>query len=267
MTHSLSSEDVRRIQNAEADSFLVLYAAAAIHGTRTHEIGGVQAVWSPRDDDPGFSCVINLADADDPEHVLAEFERAARRYGVPLLGIDGSPEVTQRISDRRLRELGFEPDYREHFWGQRLDGHKPPAAHVDGRVTRAAVGDRDTFARVLNVGYDLPADAVRGHVFGSTIGHAGWTHYLVTFDGVPGAASVLYVTGGVAQLFVTTTMPEFRGRGAQTALIRTRLEDGIAAGCDLATSQTVDDNASPRNMVRHGFELLYDRWIYGKQLG
>jgi hypothetical protein len=61
-------------------------------------------------------------------------------------------------------------------------------------------------------------------------------------------------------------MPEFRGRGGQTSLIQRRLADAQAAGCDLATSQTIIDNASPRNMARHNFEELHLRWIYGKAL-
>ncbi|HUG15705.1 MAG TPA: hypothetical protein VMM78_11890 [Thermomicrobiales bacterium] len=265
--HSLSQDEVRRIQYAEADSFLSLYAAAAERcGTITYESDGIRAVWSPADDDPGFSCVIDLADSLEPERVLADMQREAVRAGVPVIGIDGSPDVTRLIGDERLRELGFVPAYQERFWGRRLESSSPPPPDEEPRVERISNQWRETFARVLNVGYDLPAEAVRGHVFAATIGQTGWTHYLVLFDGEPGAASVLYVTGGVAQLFVTATIPEFRSRGGQTALIRARLADSIDAGCALATSQTVVDNASPRNMARHGFERLYDRWIYGKRL-
>jgi hypothetical protein len=62
-------------------------------------------------------------------------------------------------------------------------------------------------------------------------------------------------------------MPDFRGRGGQGALIRQRLRDALDAGADLATAQTGTENASPRNMERRGFELLYTRWIYAKRLG
>jgi hypothetical protein len=126
--------------------------------------------------------------------------------------------------------------------------------------------DRETFARVLNVGYEVSERSVRGRIFAATIGLPGWYHYLVDYDGEPGSASVLYVTEGVAQLFVATTIPTFRGRGGQRSLIQRRLADGQAAGCDLATSQTVVDNASPRNMARQGFTDLHLRWIYGKSL-
>lgn len=256
-----------RIERAENDAFVSLYrAAAASCGTGWYDIDGIQVVWSPRDDDPGFSCVINLADAPDPGTTLEQIEVAARAAGAIVLGIDGSPEVNERIGDARIRELGFAPDYQECMWGTIIGDVEPPRNDDSVRIDTVSASEHDEFARVLNVGYDLPADHVRGYVFASTIGLPGWTHYLVSFDGTPGSASVLYTSNGVADLFVATTMPEYRGRGAQTALIRRRLLDGLAAGCDIATSQTVVDNASPRNMARHGFQPLYYRWIYGKPL-
>jgi hypothetical protein len=255
-----------RIERAEQDSFLSLYrVAAATCGTGWHDDDGVQTVWSPHDDDPGYSCVMNLADAADPRAALARVEPVARSAGATVLGIDGSPALDKRLPERDLAELGFAGDYQECFWGRRID----PAERFDAddpRIARAGVEERDLFARVLNIGYDVPEDSVRGRVFASTIDLPGWFHYLVRYDGEPGSASVLYVVDGVAQLFVATTMPAYRGRGGQTALIKRRLADGQAAGCDLATSQTVIDNASPRNIARLGFQPLYTRWIYGKPL-
>jgi hypothetical protein len=263
----LSQEMVARIERAENDAFLTLYRAAAdAYGTGWCEVDGIYAVWSPRDDDPGYSCVLNLAGAADPRATLARIEERARTGGATVLGIDGSPAVLARIADAELQELGYVQDWPEAMQGRVIapDDDFAPDARV--RIERAGPPDRDIFARVLNVGYDLPADAVRGHVYASTIDQPGWYHYLVSFDGEPGSASVLYITERVAQLFVATTMPVYRGRGAQTALIRRRLADAQAAGCDLATSQTVTDNASPRNMARHDFQELYVRWIYGKAL-
>jgi hypothetical protein len=256
-----------RIERAEVDAFVTLYRAAAeTCGTGVYDINGIQGVWSPRDDDPGFSCIMNLADAANPGTMLAKIENAVRDMGAVVIGIDGAPGVNERLGDDELRALGFLPDYQERMWGLVISEVETPVNDPRVTIERIDRGRSDEFARVLNLGYSVAPDHVRGHIFASTIGHPGWTHYLVSYDGSPGSASVLYTTGGVAQLFVATTMPEFRGRGGQTALIRLRLLDALAAGCDIATSQTVIDNASPRNMSRHGFQPLYDRWIYGKPL-
>ena len=256
-----------RVERAENDAFLTLYqAAAASCDTGWQELDGIWTVWSPHDDDPGYSCVLNLADAPDPAETLARIEPLARAGGATVLGIDASPALAASLSDVELAERGFLGDYQECFWGRTIDPNEAFPHASDPRIARVAPEERATFARVLNIGYEVAEDSVRGRIYASTIGMPGWHHYLVRFDGEPGSASVLYVTGGVAQLFVATTMPAYRGRGAQTALIQRRLADGQAAGCDLATSQTVIDNASPRNKARHGFEQLYLRWIYGKTL-
>lgn len=260
---------IGRIETAETDAFITLYRHAAERcGTGWHEVAGIQTVWSPHDDDPGYSCIINLADASDPAAVIVATEQAARAAGACVLGVDGSPAVSDLVGDALLLEHGFEHDIQECMWGREInsdetiDTSTPPGVSIE----RVTVSDAEVFARTLNVGYDLDEDAIRGHVFAAAIGKPGWTHYLALFDGRPGAASVLYVSGDVADLFVATTMPPFRGRGAQSTLIRWRLADGQAANCTLATSQTVIDNASPRNMARHGFEPLYYRWIWGKSL-
>lgn len=266
----MDREMVERIERAENRAFTSMYRAAASFGTQMIEVDGVAAVWSRHDDDPGYNCIINLDIAIDPAATVARVELAAREAGAPMLGIDASPAVVAAVGEPRLLSLGFAADYQEHMWGKRLDAADragltdPPAGPV---VRHASAADAADFARVLNVGYDLPAESVRGHIFASTLGHEGWLHYLVEYDGEPGSASVLYVSDGVAQLFVATTMPAFRGRGGQGALIRQRLRDALDAGADLATSQTGTGNASPRNMERRGFELLYTRWIYGKRLG
>lgn len=257
-----------RVERAESDAFLSLYQAAATTcATGWQEVDGIWTVWSPHDDDPGFSCVMNLAEAADPRATLARIEPLARAGGATVLGIDGSPALSARLPDDELAKLGFARDYQECIWARRIDASEAFPEANDARIAHVTPDERATFARVLNIGYDIAEDSVRGQIFASTIGLPSWYHYLVRFDGEPGSASVLYVTDGVAQLFVATTMPAYRGRGAQRALIQRRLADGQAAGCDLAISQTVIDNASPRNMARLGFEQLHLRWIYGKALG
>jgi hypothetical protein len=262
-----SNEVTARVERAEFDAFLSLYrAAAATCRTGWLELDDTWTVWSPDDDDPGFSCVMNLADAADPPATLGRIEALAQAHGATVLGIDVPPALAARLPEAELARLGYSPDCQEHIWARRITDDESFPAASDPRLAPVTSDERETFARVLNIGYGVPEDSVRGRIFASTIGQPGWYHYLVHFDGEPGSASVLYVTAGVAQLFVATTMPDFRGRGAQQSLIQRRLADAQAAGCDLATSQTVTDNASPRNMSRHGFERLHTRWIYGKGL-
>ncbi len=60
------------------------------------------------------------------------------------------------------------------------------------------------------------------------------------------------------------TLPAFRGRGMQKALLARRLADAQAAGCDLAVVTTAPGSRSQDNVMRRGFELLYTRAVLVK---
>lgn len=265
----LSAAERQRILHAENDSFYTLYQAAAAAGLGTGfvEVDGIRAVWSTRDEDPGFSCVLNLGESHDPLTTLAQMEERAQADGAQLFGVDSSPELAARLDVAHLSERGYTPNYTEIFWERRL-GHPAeeqiPAPPVV--IERATAAQRLEFGETLNVGFDLPPDHVRGHIFANAIGLPNWHHYLIYNDDEPGSAAVLYVSRGVGQLFIAASRPHHRGRGAQTGFIRQRLLDAQAAGCTLATSQTVTDNASPRNMERHDFAHMYVRTIWGRSL-
>jgi hypothetical protein len=263
-----SERSAAELGRVEPVAYRRLYeTAAARYGTGWHVVAGVQCVWLPGFFDPDASCVTGLETSTDPLGALAEVERAARTGGASVLGINGTPALLARLPHEQLEALGYRRDYLEHMWvrslapalveqelpvGMRVESVAPPAAAV--------------FARTLNLGFEEEPDTLLGLVFATTAGHANWRHYLCLIDDQPAAAAVLAIVEDVAHLFFAGTVPAFRGRGAQTALIQRRLRDGLAAGCSLATSLTVADNASPRNMARHGFEKVYDRWLYRKDM-
>ncbi|HMI50310.1 MAG TPA: GNAT family N-acetyltransferase [Candidatus Saccharimonadales bacterium] len=83
--------------------------------------------------------------------------------------------------------------------------------------------------------------------------------YLARFAGKVAGGGALMIRDGVAGLFGASTLPAFRKRGVQTGLLQARLERAAAEGCDLAVSLAQVGSASARNIVRHGFQVLYSR--------
>ena len=80
--------------------------------------------------------------------------------------------------------------------------------------------------------------------------------FLANIDDQPvGSASVLLV-GDSAVLGGATTLPAFRRRGVQQALIRARLALAARAGCTLAVVTADPGSTSGRNAERTGFRLL-----------
>ncbi len=87
----------------------------------------------------------------------------------------------------------------------------------------------------------------------------GWSLYLACLDGEPAAAATLYLHQGVGYLADATTVPAFRGRGLQTALLRARIRDAGRAGADIVFSGAEPFSVSHRNMERIGLRQQFAR--------
>lgn len=76
---------------------------------------------------------------------------------------------------------------------------------------------------------------------------------------VAAAAGMKIPEHGILALFGAGTLPEFRGRGLQTALLKARLQAAACAGCDFAVVVTQGGSASERNCLRLGFQIAYSK--------
>lgn len=76
-----------------------------------------------------------------------------------------------------------------------------------------------------------------------------------------GAATVCFLNG-LASLNAACTLPEFRRRGVQRALIQKRLEIAAQHGCNLAMSSVAPASISLRNHLREGFEIAYPTMVF-----
>lgn len=83
--------------------------------------------------------------------------------------------------------------------------------------------------------------------------------YLIECDDEPVGGGTMSVRNGVASFFGDAVLPAFRRRGGQSALLRVRLTDAIAAGCDIATANTQPGSASQLNYQRVGFSIAYTK--------
>jgi len=83
--------------------------------------------------------------------------------------------------------------------------------------------------------------------------------YLARVDGAVAGGATLALREGVAGLFGASTLPAFRNRGVQTALLKQRLSRAAAEQCDLAVCIAQPGSISQRNVMRYGFSVLYTR--------
>lgn len=82
--------------------------------------------------------------------------------------------------------------------------------------------------------------------------------YMAFWDGKPAAVASLTMGLGIGYLGDMRTLPEYRSRGIQTALIHHRLRVAEAEA-DVVFVGTAPGNASYRNVFRMGFQVAYSQ--------
>lgn len=113
---------------------------------------------------------------------------------------------------------------------------------------------------------------ILAHLFAGVVGQPGYRHYFALDGDTPVAAAALYAHGENASLAMAGTLEEYRGRGAQSALLARRIKDAREMGCHYLYSETAEDtpkkgSPSYRNLRRFGFEVAYLRANYICNLG
>jgi GNAT superfamily N-acetyltransferase len=190
------------------------------------------------------------------------FSRRSLAYGIALTPDAQPPELPEWLEAR-----GFQRGYPWTKFARRADLTNDLDRLLGSRVRVEAVSaDRaDLFADVFLRAYGTPE--VTRPLLERLPGSEGW-HCFVAFDGDEAAATgSLFVTGGVGWVGAGGTLPEFRRRGAQGALLAARIEAGRRAGCETLVTETgspIDGQpgGSYRNLERAGFEPLYVRQNY-----
>ena len=207
---------------------------------------------------------LGLADPADRETVDAIVERY-REAGVGRYFLQLDPSAAPGQLPAWLSEAGLEPYNRA--WAKFRRGTEPPPAVRSGlEVRKVGTEHAVDFGRIAAAGFELGEtwiDALAG-----LVGRAGWHVYLSFYGDVPAGCGAMRVHEGVAWLDWAATLPEFRRRGSQGAIIARRIEDGIALGCEsfaTSTGEAVDGDAqhSYHNIERYGFQRTHARanWV------
>lgn len=85
------------------------------------------------------------------------------------------------------------------------------------------------------------------------------TCFAAHIEGTFAATGAVALHDGVALFAGASTVPAFRGRGAQNALLAARMAFAVEHGCDLAMMAAHPGSASQRNAERNGFRVAYTR--------
>lgn len=162
-----------------------------------------------------------------------------------------------------LQARGYAPIEQTSVMHRTLALGSLPAAILDGAVTTRRIQDTelDRWAEVSVQGWGASpehADFMRD--FGRVTARSrGVTCFVAEIEGELVGTGVLAIHEGVALLAGASTVPAFRGRGAQTALLAARLTHAVELKCDLAMMGALPGSTSEANAIRQGFQVGYTR--------
>jgi GNAT superfamily N-acetyltransferase len=141
--------------------------------------------------------------------------------------------------------------------------YAPPPSQVD--ILEIGADRAQEFGAVCGAGSETPTFLSKW--FAALAGRNRW-HCFVALDGEATVATgALYAEGNAGYLGFAATLPEYRGRGAQNALLAARIERAQELGLTtLAASAAVrpgGPSGSYRNIERAGFRLVRVRanWL------
>ena len=85
--------------------------------------------------------------------------------------------------------------------------------------------------------------------------------YLARIDGETAGGGVVTIEDGLARFVCMSTLPAFRQRGVQRALMQVRLDCARARGADTIFVQCEPGSPTARNAERLGFRLAYEKTV------
>ena len=257
----------QRVERMEIDFCAVLARVGEPGGGDALDVGGGRAVWSSPGAPMnkvlglGVGCAVSDDDLDAIEDFYDEHQTPIQIELCPL----AAPDLPSRLSERGYLLKGFENE---------LACALPASVPVDSdvRVEIASTdADTETWLRVTTEGFASPDGSgvptppapesmktISG-IMRSFI-HPDIVRYLAWVDGTPAGAAGSIGSDGVLGIFGTSTVPAYRRRGAQAAVVARALRGAIGRA-DLAIATTEPGSISQRTFERFGFQVLYTRAI------
>lgn len=193
--------------------------------------------------------------------------RFFNKSGSERFFVQVSPLAEQENLREMLREKGFQ---FHNNWTKLLRPAGRPLADVETNLNIEKIGPDQSmiYGKIIFESFDWEDERLIEWI-AQSVGKPGYHHYLVKDGSLAVAAGALHVVNSFASMAFAGTLPEYRGLGAQSLLLNTRILEAREMGCNYIISETAEDTperpvASFRNMQRFGFETAYLRqnWIY-----
>jgi GNAT superfamily N-acetyltransferase len=218
-------------------------------GATQAEFGGALAVRFTADFLHGKNHVFGL-EVESMERIgeiLAFYRDLGLRCAITAFDEEISKRARDALAELGVHQVGVQAPLVAHA------GAGGVVAPYGARIRRIDSQDPglDRFLALLLDGFSYPP--LQRQFEHAEIAQDSYRLFVAEIDGDLAAIASMSVRGGMASLIAATTVPRYRGRGLQRALIAHRLEVAVHEGCDLVTASATLFSTSFRNLERCGF--------------
>jgi GNAT superfamily N-acetyltransferase len=203
----------------------------------------------------GLNGPVTEADLAAMEEFYRSHKSAVNIETCPL----ADPSLLKLLNERGYRPIEYSNVLVRELTDDDSRALADPTSKV--RVRRPSFDEAESYSLVVAKSFFENADISPEFlsIFTSTFSAAGAFFFLAEVDDVPAGGGMMSVHDGVASFGGAGTLPEFRNRGVQRALLLARIAHAVESGCDLAMVATGPGSGSQRNVERLGFRVVYTR--------
>ena len=199
---------------------------------------------------------------------MTAMEEFYRAHGSPV-NIEtcplADPSLLKLLNERGYRSIEYSNVFVRELADSDSRAWPDPASRVS--VRRPAEDEAESYSLLVARSFFETTEISPEFlgIFISCFSAVGAFFFIAEVDGVPAGGGMMSVHQGVASLGGTGTLPEFRNRGVQRALLLARIAAAAQSGCDLAMVATSPGSGSQRNVERQGFRVVYTRTKFLKE--
>lgn len=258
---SLLSESVERAALAD------LHAAAPAHtrrilGLRLEIIGSALVSVARHEGNILLNRTIGLVvEAPDTRETVTAITSCYVRNGVERYFLHLHPDARPAELRYWITQAGLRR-YHRGWVKFRRGPETPPELRSELRVRQIGVEHATEFGRIAAEGFGLGEAVVP--LLASLVDRPGWHLYMSFAGDTPAGTGAMFIREGAAWLDWGATLPIYRGRGGQGAVLCRRIRDALDLGCRTLLTTTGeevegDPQHSYKNIVRTGFSPVYIR--------
>lgn len=187
------------------------------------------------------------------------YARIHQPYAIELCPFVLTDELKARLRAGQIRRMGTKTAMFIHQL------KNIPVVACDLRIERVDGRHAEKLAAICCEAFNMPAET--GQILRAVHRQPGWVQWM-GFDGdTPAGAALSYHGGSVAWSGWAATLPAFRGRRFHAAYLAKAVQHAAASGCTTFTAETATGTETQRdpayrNLLKLGFEMVYERATY-----